>query len=121
MDGNPGALLPLALFDLLQFVYANLRIEGASGNNGAKLGPRPFHLPRGCPLNANHLFLDPFLAALDKGPNSFIAANCCQSAPSPIEAHIVDDDIGGEVSDDIYTSVLIHRCVINDYSNFQQW
>jgi hypothetical protein len=121
VDGNPRALLPLALFHLLQFVYANLRVERASGNNGAELRPRPFHLPRRCALNANHLFLHPLLAPLDKSPNSFIAAHCRQPSPSPIEAHVVDDDIGGQVSDDIYTSVLIHRCLINDYSNFQQW
>lgn len=109
MHRHPGALLPLSLVYFLQLVNADLRVQRAGSDDGSELRSRPLHLPGSSSLDGEHFLLHPFLAALDEGANGLVTAHGCESASRPIEAHIMDDDVGGQVANDVYTSVLAHK------------
>ena len=95
VDQWPFVLLPFALIGPFALVYSDLGVEGARGNDCAEFGPSPLDFPGGSSLNFNAFILDPLVGLLGVHPDEFIRAGDGESPAGPVEAHIVDDGLGG--------------------------
>ena len=87
-------------------------VEGAGSDDGAEFGSGPFDFPGGCSLYFDDAVLVPFISFFEVHSDDFIAAGSCHSASCPVEAHVVNDDFGGQVSDAVDVGLLNHELII---------
>ena len=95
IDQRPFILLPFALVGSFALVYSDLGVEGASGDDCAEFGPGPLDFPGGGSLYFDAFVLEPLVGLLGVHPDEFIGAGDGESPAGPVEAHIVDDGLGG--------------------------
>lgn len=104
VDRAPLIFLPLPFISLFQLINPDLSINWTGGYDGAKLRPSPLDFPGRGSLNFDDSIVNPFVSFFDENPDEFVTASSCESSPSPVKAHVVDNDVGREISNavDVY-------------------